>query len=540
MNFLNRLRDPLVVKQNQIQNQDHEVQDLIGFVFDFYKTAIHKRTEKEIIEHGLLSISKISSISGVSFIPFNEWKQKTPPLFLGKMPNQNLFSSNGLIEQVELRQKCKNCVELTSEQNCILLNFNPGTGILCRNVLAHDTKLGIVSVYFDPKNKPTEDHLQLIDKIVEAIGQLAEELENSQKESLAYEYLTKIHFGKEVVNKQVTNIKSLISATLQIQIVHLLFPPSDIRFSKTLDDGLTQKLSPDITWEKIAIHWLLHKEKADRFTFVCSESDDELNWLFLPIFSFIDSTNANPLAFLVLGDFENLPSNFRNDKYFELLVSELSFLIDFDKWTMQKNYHELLDERIRLSREIHDGFAQTLAFLLIQLKRILRFYEEKDEDKFITAFEESYQTLSESYIDIRESISSLRVAPEKDLINTLQPVLCDFEKKTKIPVEQSFEPLLISIPESAIFHIIRILQESLSNIRKHSEATSVSVNGCNIGNNYVLIIKDNGIGFDQIDHENEIKDHIGIKSMVERAELIGGNILIKSVVSVGTEIRLVL
>lgn len=538
MNFLNRLRDPLVINQNQ--TQDHEVQDLIGFAFDFYKTAIHKRTEKEIIEQGLLSISKISSISGVSFIPFNEWKQNSPPLFFGNMPNQNIFSSNAMIEQVELRQKCKNCVELTSEQNCILLNFNPGTGILCRNVLSHDTKLGIVSVYFDSKNKPTKDHLQLIDKIVEAIGQLAEELENSLKESLAYEYLTKKNFGKEVVNKQVTSIKSLISATLHIQFVHLLFPPSDIRFSMTFDDGLVTKMSSDITWEKITIQWSFQKDNKNRFAYNCSESENQLSWLCVPIFSFIDSTNSNPLAYLVLGDVENIQSKFPNDKYFELLVSELSFLIDFDKWTMQKNYQELLDERIRLSREIHDGFAQTLAFLLIQLKRILRFYEEKDEDKFITAFEESYQTLSESYVDIRESISSLRVAPEKDLITTLQPVLCDFEKKTKIPVEQSFEPLLISIPESAIFHIIRILQESLSNIRKHSEATSVEVRGCNQGNTYILIIKDNGIGFDQTDHENEIKDHIGIKSMVERAELIDGKLHIKSAVCAGTEIRLVL
>lgn len=538
MNFLNRLRDPLVINQNQ--TQDHEVQDLIGFAFDFYKTAIHKRTEKEIIEQGLLSISKISSISGVSFIPFNEWKQNSPPLFFGNMPNQNIFSSNAMIEQVELRQKCKNCVELTSEQNCILLNFNPGTGILCRNVLSHDTKLGIVSVYFDSKIKPTKDHLQLIDKIVEAIGQLAEELENSLKESLAYEYLTKKNFGKEVVNKQVTSIKSLISATLHIQFVHLLFPPSDIRFSMTFDDGLVTKMSSDITWEKITIQWSFQKDNKNRFAYNCSESENQLSWLCVPIFSFIDSTNSNPLAYLVLGDVENIQSKFPNDKYFELLVSELSFLIDFDKWTMQKNYQELLDERIRLSREIHDGFAQTLAFLLIQLKRILRFYEEKDEDKFITAFEESYQTLSESYIDIRESISSLRVAPEKDLITTLQPVLCDFEKKTKIPVEQSFEPLLISIPESAIFHIIRILQESLSNIRKHSEATSVEVRGCNQGNTYILIIKDNGIGFDQTDHENEIKDHIGIKSMVERAELIDGKLHIKSAVCAGTEIRLVL
>lgn len=538
MNFLNRLRDPLVINQNQ--TQDHEVQDLIGFAFDFYKTAIHKRTEKEIIEQGLLSISKISSISGVSFIPFNEWKQNSPPLFFGNMPNQNIFSSNAMIEQVELRQKCKNCVELTSEQNCILLNFNPGTGILCRNVLSHDTKLGIVSVYFDSKIKPTKDHLQLIDKIVEAIGQLAEELENSLKESLAYEYLTKKNFGKEVVNKQVTSIKSLISATLHIQFVHLLFPPSDIRFSMTLDDGLVTKMSSDITWEKITIQWSFQKDNKNRFAYNSSESENQLSWLCVPIFSFIDSTNSNPLAYLVLGDVENIQSKFPNDKYFELLVSELSFLIDFDKWTMQKNYQELLDERIRLSREIHDGFAQTLAFLLIQLKRILRFYEEKDEDKFITAFEESYQTLSESYVDIRESISSLRVAPEKDLITTLQPVLCDFEKKTKIPVEQSFEPLLISIPESAIFHIIRILQESLSNIRKHSEATSVEVRGCNQGNTYILIIKDNGIGFDQTDHENEIKDHIGIKSMVERAELIDGKLHIKSAVCAGTEIRLVL
>ena len=538
MNFLNRLRDPLVINQNQ--TQDHEVQDLIGFAFDFYKTAIHKRTEKEIIEQGLLSISKISSISGVSFIPFNEWKQNSPPLFFGNMPNQNIFSSDAMIEQVELRQKCKNCVELTSEQNCILLNFNPGTGILCRNVLSHDSKLGIVSVYFDSKNKPTKDHLQLIDKIVEAIGQLAEELENSLKESLAYEYLTKKNFGKEVVNKQVTSIKSLISATLHIQFVHLLFPPSDIRFSMTLDDGLVTKMSSDITWEKITIQWSFQKDNKNRFAYTCSESENQLSWLCVPIFSFIDSTNANPLAYLVLGDVENIQSKFPNDKYFELLVSELSFLIDFDRWTMQKNYQELLDERIRLSREIHDGFAQTLAFLLIQLKRILRFYEEKDEDKFITAFEESYQTLSESYIDIRESISSLRVAPEKDLITTLQPVLYDFEKKTKIPVEQSFEPLLITIPESAIFHIIRILQESLSNIRKHSEATSVEVRGCNQGNNYILIIKDNGIGFDQTDHENEIKDHIGIKSMVERAELIDGKLHIKSAVCAGTEIRLVL
>jgi two-component system nitrate/nitrite sensor histidine kinase NarX len=212
------------------------------------------------------------------------------------------------------------------------------------------------------------------------------------------------------------------------------------------------------------------------------------------------------------------------------LSAETQTLLD------QLTYQAVLDERTRLAREIHDGLAQTLAFLKMEAARMQTHITKGESTSVAETFQDYYQTLSDAYLDTRQAIDDLRHVPDESLTDWMGAVASDFNHLTGMRVDASEIKISYDFPNDIKAQLIRIVQEALTNIRKHAEACTVLISAFERGDEAVIEIKDNGRGFAPEDVRSASK--YGLHSMRERAESIGADFQVISVPEMGTTIRL--
>lgn len=198
-----------------------------------------------------------------------------------------------------------------------------------------------------------------------------------------------------------------------------------------------------------------------------------------------------------------------------------------------------LREREKLARELHDNLGQVFAFVNTQgqaVRQLLKRGELSTADEFLTRL---IEVAREADVDIRESILGLQESPSKPgLFSTLEQYLSKYEQhfgihtelfRTASIKEEGFDPLVE-------VQLLRIVQEALTNIRKHANAQNAEVR-FEADDSWIRVtIKDDGDGFDpgtQMDGENE---HIGMRVMRERAEEVGGSLTLHSEVGRGTQV----
>jgi signal transduction histidine kinase len=199
-------------------------------------------------------------------------------------------------------------------------------------------------------------------------------------------------------------------------------------------------------------------------------------------------------------------------------------------------YKAILDERTRLAREIHDGLAQTLAFLKIETVRMQAYLSKGDGDAVTRTLQACHKTLSEAYLDARQAIDNLRRIPDETLSDWLQMTAADFTTLTGTAVDASNVRMrhLFSPGEKA--QLVRIVQEALTNIRKHAQASEIMLSAFERDEAVIMEVRDNGRGFSP--EETQPASQYGLRSMRERAEAIGADFQIISTPGAGTTVRL--
>lgn len=196
----------------------------------------------------------------------------------------------------------------------------------------------------------------------------------------------------------------------------------------------------------------------------------------------------------------------------------------------------VLDERTRLAREIHDGLAQTLAFLKIETARMQSYVSKGEMDAVTRTLQACHQTLSDAYLDARQVIDNLRHVPDETLGDWLQMTAADFETLSGMKVDVSNVQLSYEFPSNAKAQLTRIVQEALTNIRKHAQSCTVRISAVEREGEAVIEIRDDGIGFSPEEARSASK--YGLHSMRERAEIIDAEFQIVSAPGVGTTVRL--
>ncbi len=195
----------------------------------------------------------------------------------------------------------------------------------------------------------------------------------------------------------------------------------------------------------------------------------------------------------------------------------------------------ILDERARLAREIHDGLAQTLAFLKIEVGRAEKFLAQGKPESAAGILNDTSRTLSDAYLDARQAIEGLRRIPDDRLESWLRQVAEDFEALTGLCVDVDLSSLP-AIPLNVQVQMIRIVQEALTNVRKHAQAKQVKISAWEREGDAFIEVRDDGLGFAPANPIAAAR--FGLRGMRERAEIVGADLQVASQPGKGVTVRL--
>jgi nitrate/nitrite-specific signal transduction histidine kinase len=207
-------------------------------------------------------------------------------------------------------------------------------------------------------------------------------------------------------------------------------------------------------------------------------------------------------------------------------------------------YHQLrylasLEERDRLAREMHDRLAQTLGYMNIKASISIDLLSEGNNQKAQESLLELKKVAKSVYTDVRESIFNLRttIPLEQGFIPSLFDYVSEYRARYGVNVHLAFneEDHFELHPEVAT-QLLRIIQESLTNVRKHAEASQVCIRFNDGADDIQVFIEDNGRGFDPNEILSGIRESYGLKIMRERAESFNGNLGIESMPGQGTRV----
>jgi two-component system nitrate/nitrite sensor histidine kinase NarX len=230
------------------------------------------------------------------------------------------------------------------------------------------------------------------------------------------------------------------------------------------------------------------------------------------------------------------------EDYSELLLSIGQHLGSaVEKFRLLEEESELLvmQERTWLSHELHDSLAQTIASLRIQIRVIDETFHSNDEKAIWHQMERIEYTIDQANHQLRELIAHFRVPiNEQGLISSIEESVRRTQEEMGIPVyfqnkwpEQEFTA-------DVELNVLRIVQECLVNIRKHSQAEVVRVLLSYREGNNIVLIEDDGVGFEESSIISEGGQHLGLNILRDRAGEINASIDIESEPGDGTRIHL--
>ena len=189
-----------------------------------------------------------------------------------------------------------------------------------------------------------------------------------------------------------------------------------------------------------------------------------------------------------------------------------------------------LKERERLARDLHDGFGQVLGFVHLQVHAVRKVLADGDGQKADSHLLRIAQVTHDSQMQMRDTIRQLRSpvqGGERRFFNALGILIERFSRDHNIPVSLEIAPEVkrrgFETPVGD--QLINIIQETLTNAGKHSGASSILIQFSEQGDRAKITIGDNGKGFDSSQEINK-KEHFGLLFMHERAQQIGGELLV--------------
>lgn len=199
----------------------------------------------------------------------------------------------------------------------------------------------------------------------------------------------------------------------------------------------------------------------------------------------------------------------------------------------------VLTERNRLSREIHDSQGQIPGYVKLQTQIIGLFLQKGQISEAVEQLQQLGEVVNTAIKNVRESITGLKLSStEWNFYKALHEWLSRFQRTSGISVsykEANYIPPNVMLPDSEV-QLLRMIQEVLTNARKHSGASQVEVVLTFLADWLSVTITDNGSGFDNTEHSHFAK--FGLTILQERAMEIGGTRKIKSRLGQGTTVNI--
>ncbi len=200
----------------------------------------------------------------------------------------------------------------------------------------------------------------------------------------------------------------------------------------------------------------------------------------------------------------------------------------------------IMQERNTLAHELHDSLAQTLASLRFQVSMLPSTLNDEGTAAASREIEQIKNGLDEAYTELRELLAHFRAPIDaRGLLPAIEDMVSQFRKQTAIHTFLQKEWDSTRLPANLEMQVLRIVQESLANIRKHAQAQNVRIMlRCNAEGQYRVLIEDDGVGMREPAFSGHPGEHIGLSIMQERARYLGGELRIESEEGEGTRVLL--
>jgi two-component system, NarL family, nitrate/nitrite sensor histidine kinase NarX len=526
------LREKLQLANIKIIESHNE----IGAMFQLSQKFVEASDEREVIEFLLhLSIDLVGA-SGASYVPLDDRGQPITVYSKGDLPFPVVNDWVEYLASPSIRNRCQSCQslgEITTSCPLLIGPYSDAIGMFCLPLRRGSREYGILNLYL-PSVSVLEFGKQTFLKAM--IDETALALE-----------------GIRLRSRELEGLRHMQSLRQKDELSQIL---------QTLLDNTGQMLQADFTC--LVIYSDL--DAKPRINLCTGDDRPEVQHLIDGILKGVVSSGQP----VILGDISVEPASNRgvksilatpcvredkisgailtgsqkqnvfNTRQMHLLqavADQVIQIIDNADQITNLEYKAMMNERTRLAREIHDGLAQTLGFLKLQISQMRNYVATNDQARLQDALEICYSTISDAYTDARQAIDGLRIWPHQLGMNEWIIHMCrEFEETSKLEVDVEIAAIEKSLAPEIHAQLIRIVQESLSNVRKHSNANYVKVKYVEDEGAIWLEISDNGIGFSPEDVS--VRSQYGLRGMRERAELIGADYQIISQEGKGTSVQL--
>ncbi len=221
----------------------------------------------------------------------------------------------------------------------------------------------------------------------------------------------------------------------------------------------------------------------------------------------------------------------------ETMASHLAGAIEGLRAAALQREAAVADERSFIARELHDSIAQSLAFLKIELNLLRQDLRSGDTERLQRTLGELDAGVQECLGDVRELLVHFRTRTNReDIEPALRTTLQKFELQTGLRTHLNITGEGLPLPADVQVQVLHVVQEALSNVRKHAQARTVWVR-VKQAPPWQVEVRDDGRGFDE-EAAGPDETHVGLRIMRERAQSIGADVQVRSARGTGTRVSL--
>jgi two-component system, NarL family, nitrate/nitrite sensor histidine kinase NarX len=512
-------------------------------VFRISQLFAEAKDEAEVIDLVLRTAMDLLQAKGASYVPLDERSQPQSAVSLGDMPFPVAQAWMEYLASPAIRQQCSSCQNYEQlTVSCPLLkgSYLDAAGVYCLPVRRGEQDFGVLNLYIPTPASLDKESRAFLRTLID-------------ETALALE-------GVRMRQRAMNTLRTLQSARERADLNGLL---SDLL------DNLRETLDADYArgtvWDRDSGTPLLTLQRGDL--------PDKAQHLLDGIVQSVMTSEEPVLLGNVTGDGVSSPgvvalmatpllaqdqpalgalvvANRRTSEArgqarafnqsqlatLQIIAGQVSLVLQNINLLAEIEYNTIVQERTRLAREIHDGLAQTLGFLKLKVAQMKNYLRDGEIEVASQTVDALYDTLVDAYQEARQAIDGLRILPsEEGLGGWLRQTAHEFEDTSGIPV-LVIEPVAgVDLPPEVHVQLIRIVQEALSNIRKHANAGSVQVSCQEYAGEITLEVRDDGLGFTPQDIPGPSQH--GLRGMRERAELIGADFQVVSLGDQGTTVR---
>lgn len=530
------VRQEILRKANQSIHAEHESlrRQLDGMVL-LNQLLIDAEDEQELVEKALEIISNVAGSTGASFIPYDEWGQPLKTYVFGPQIASGPQAWTTQLVSPVIRERCRQCTELHSETggNCPLLAapFTDLVRIYCLPLTRNEHAIGVVNLYLPSQQEISPEVHDFLLMLLTEMALAIEMTRLRNQELITLRQLQLVNGQQEDLTTIIGNLINGLRDVLDFRSSKAIFRAAEPRFSGF---EITSGADPWLdTPEAIAIlNQTANQGCSSGMGSQMQQREDGSAMIVLP-FCLPEGTVIG--AVLMTGG-RIVVLQPRQTALIDTVTTQAALLVENERRRLETEYRTVMQERVRLAREIHDSLAQTLAYLKLTSAQMQTQLAQGDLGRLAQNLQHSHDALTEAYLETRQAIDNLRFAPLQDMASWLGQIIHNFEKSSGLKVFASIPTALPQISPEVQAQLVRIIQESLSNIRKHAHATTMWINVREWNQELLLDLTDDGIGF-TADDVPDLSRH-GLRGMRERAELIGADFQITSQPGAGTTIHI--